>query len=202
MSKELKRMMAEAVQVELDRSENVLVLGLLPLNAEDTHELRTTLRGHGARLRVIHNRTTLHALDENRKGLGEYFVGQTAIAVAESEETDFIGVAKALVGAAKKKQLECRGGYFDGELFDKEGFEALAKSPNKQTLRGMLCCAILGPGRGLATLMNAVGGGMARCMQQRIDEAPPETSSEASTEAPPESSPEATPESSSEAASE
>jgi len=202
MSKELKRMMAEAVQVELDRSENVLVLGLLPLNAEDTHELRTTLRGHGARLRVIHNRTTLHALDENRKGLGEYFVGQTAIAVAESEETDFIGVAKALVGAAKKKQLECRGGYFDGELFDKEGFEALAKSPNKQTLRGMLCCAILGPGRGLATLMNAVGGGMARCMQQRIDEAPPETSSEASTEAPPESSPEATPESSSGAASE
>jgi len=183
MSKELKRMMADAVQVDLDRSENVLVLGMLPLNAEDTLALRNTLRGQGARLRVIHNRTTTHALDENRKGLAEYFVGQTAIAIAESDETDFIGVAKALVGAAKKKQLECRGGYFDGELFDKAGFEALAMSPDKNTLRGMLCGAILGPGRGLAVLMSAVGGGMARCMQQRIDESPADTSAEASSEA-------------------
>ena len=189
MSKELKRMMADAVQSELDRSENVLVLGMLPINAETTVALRNTLRDQGARLRVIHNRTTIHALDENRKGLGEYFVGPTAIAVAETEETDFIGVAKTLVGAAKKKHLECRGGYFDGEIFDKAGFEALALSPDKHTLRGMLCGAILGPGRGLATLMNAVGSGMARCMQQRIDESSEAVSSEdastdASTDAP------------------
>jgi large subunit ribosomal protein L10 len=179
MSKELKRMMAESVQIDLDRGENVLVLGMLPLNAEDTVVLRNTLRSQGARLRVIHNRTSTHALDESRKGLADYFVGQTAIAVGETEETDFIGIAKTLVGAAKKKQIECRGGYVDGELFDTAGFEALALSPDKPTLRAMICGAILGPGRGLATLMNAVGGGMARCVQQRIDESP-----EAAAEAP------------------
>lgn len=179
MSKELKRMMADSVQVDLDRGESVLVLGMLPINAEDTHALRTTLRDQGARLRVIHNRTGAHALDEKRKGLSDYFFGQTAIAVGETDETDFIGVAKTLVSAAKKKHLECRGGYVDGEIFDKAGFEALAKSPDKPTLRAMICGAILGPGRGLATLMNAVGGGMARCVQQRIDESP-EASAEAS----------------------
>ena len=170
MSKELKRMMAGAVKEDLDRGENILVLGLLPLNAEDTVNLRDTLRGQGARLRVIHNRTSRHALDEARSGLADFFVGQTAIAVGEDEETDFIGLAKTLVAAAKKKQVECRGGYVDGELFATEGFEALAKSPDKPTLRAMLCGAILGPGRGLATIMNAVGGGMARCVQQRVDE--------------------------------
>ncbi|MHC4940390.1 MAG: 50S ribosomal protein L10 [Planctomycetota bacterium] len=170
MSKELKHMMAEAVKVDLDRSPNVLVLGLLPLNAENTHNLRKSLRENGGSMRVIHNRTTKHALDDDRKGLGDFFTGQTAIAIGESEETDFIGLAKLFVDAQKKKHVECRGGYVDGELFDKAGFEALAQSPDKPTLRAMLCGAILGPGRGLATIMNAVGGGMARCIQQRVDE--------------------------------
>ena len=173
MSKELKHMMADAVREDLDRGENVLVLGLLPLNAEDTVTLRNTLRGQGARLRVIHNRTTRHALNEDRQGLSEFFTGQTAIAVGETEETDFIGIAKTLVDAAKKKQIEVRGGYVDGELFAKDGFEALAKSPDKPTLRAMLCGAILGPGRGLATIMNAVGSGMARCVAEHADGAEP-----------------------------
>ncbi|MHC4849971.1 MAG: 50S ribosomal protein L10, partial [Planctomycetota bacterium] len=111
MSKELKHMMADAVRVDLDRSPNVLVLGMLPINAEDTHNLRTSLREQGGSMRVIHNRTTIHALDEDRKGLGEYFTGQTAIAVGADAETDFIGLAKVFVAAQKKKHLECRGGY-------------------------------------------------------------------------------------------
>jgi large subunit ribosomal protein L10 len=170
MSKELKHMMADAVREDLDTSDNVLVVGLLPINAEDTVTLRNNLREQGGRMRVIHNRTSRHALDDDRKGLAEYFTGQTAIATGTSEETDFIGLAKLFVAAAKKKQVECRGGFVDGELFDQAGFEALAQSPDKPTLRAMLCGAILGPGRGLATLMNAVGGGMARCIQQRVDE--------------------------------
>jgi large subunit ribosomal protein L10 len=171
MSKELKHMMADAVREDLDSSSNVLVIGLLPLDAEKTVSLRNDLRAQGGRLRVIHNRASRHALDEDRKGLAAYFTGQTAIATGASEETDFIGLAKLFVAAAKKKQIECRGGYVDGELFDAAGFEALAKSPDKPTLRAMICGAILGPGRGLATVMHAVGGGLARCMQQRIDEA-------------------------------
>ncbi|MEM8885074.1 MAG: 50S ribosomal protein L10 [Planctomycetota bacterium] len=178
MSRELKEMMIEAVKVDLDASPNVLVLGMLPINAEDTVALRDNLREKGARLRVIHNRTTRHALDDGRKGLSEFFVGQTAIAVGQDEETDFIGVAKLLVDAAKKKHVECRGGFVDGELFDGEGFQALAKSPDKNTLRAMLCGAILGPGRGLATIINAVGSGMARCIQEHAGDAGDEGGSE------------------------
>jgi len=173
MSKELKYMMAEAVKTDLDRSPNLLVMGMLPMDAEATVALRSSLRSQGAQLRVIHNRTSRHALDEARKPLADLFVGQTAIAVANStEETDFIGIAKTLVAAAKKKQVELRGGCVDGELFDAVGFTDLANCPDKPTLRAMLCGVILGPGRGIATLMNAVGSGMARCISEHAGDEP------------------------------
>jgi len=110
MSKELKYMMASSVKADLDRSENVLVLGMLPMDAETTVALRTSMREQGARLRVIHNRSSRHALDDARKGLADLFKGQTAIAVANRDEVDFIGIAKILVAAAKKKHVEVRGG--------------------------------------------------------------------------------------------
>ena len=186
MSKDLKYMMAEAVKIDLDRSPDVLVMGMLPMDAEATVNLRSTLRSQGAQLRVIHNRTSRHALDDARKPLGDLFVGQTAIAVAREAdvETDFIGIAKTLVAAAKKKHVELRGGCVDGELFDKVGFTDLANCPDKPTLRAMLCGAILGPGRGIAAIMNAVGSGMARCISEHAgDEAGDESGEAAAPEA-------------------
>lgn len=169
MPKELKRQMAAEVRGELESSENVLVIGLLPMDAETTYTLRSTVREQGGHLRVIHNRTSRYALDEPRKDLARYFKGPTAIAVGRTSDTEFIPLAKALLDASRKKRIELRGGWVDGELLDAAGFEALAKSPDKPTLRAMLCGAILGPGRGLAVAMNAVAGGLARCLQARID---------------------------------
>jgi len=170
MPKELKRSMADEVRGHLEGSDDVLVVGLLPMNAEKTVTLRNTLRQHGARLRVIHNRTSRHALDERRKALGEYFKGPTALALATDPETEMIPVAKVLVEAARLKSVELRGGFVDGELLDSSGFEALARSPDKHTLRGMLAGAIVGPGRGIAASMHAVLSGLARCLRARSEQ--------------------------------
>jgi len=170
MPKELKHIMAEEVRSDLDASANVLVVGIKAMDAAKTHILRTALRSAGARLRVIHNRASRFALDEQRKDLGEYFVGPTALTFVPDEECDIVGIAKTLVDAQKDKGLEVRGAWVDGELLDKKGVEFLAASPDKLTLRGMLCGAILGPGRGIAVSLQAVGGGLARCLQARIDQ--------------------------------
>ena len=170
MPKELKQLMAAEVRDELDRSPNLLVVGLRPMTSETNHALRCRMREQKAHLRMVQNRTSRYALDEARKELSPLFVGQTAIALADDPETDFISVAKALVEAARKKSEELRGGFVDGEVLDKAGFEALANSPDKPTLRAMLCGAILGPARGIAVSMQAVGGGIARCIQARIDD--------------------------------
>jgi large subunit ribosomal protein L10 len=167
----MKELMAAEVREEIERSPNLLVVGLRPMSASQDLELRNGLRQHGARLRVIHNRTSRHALDEERAALRGLFVGQTAIALAREPETDLIPVAKALVDAARKKTIEVRGGYVDGEVLDRAGVEALASSPDKPTLRAMILGAVLGSGRGLAAAIQGVGGGLARCLQARIDAA-------------------------------
>ena len=165
MSKQLKQMMADDLRADLEGNDDILVVGLLPMNAEQTLELRTKIREQGARFRVIHNRTARHAIGEDRSGLAEYFTGMTALAFGGEP----IPVAKALVEAAKKKIIEVRGAYVEGEFLDSSGFELLAESPDKPTLRGMLAGVIIGSGRGIAVALSGVGGGIARCLQAKID---------------------------------
>jgi large subunit ribosomal protein L10 len=170
MPKELKRLMADELKAELDASPNLMVVRLNPMTAETNYALRTTLREQGAHLRVIHNRTTRFSLDDARKPLGEYFSGQTALTLLPGEDPDFVSIAKALMDAQKAKSIEVRGAFVDGEVLDGAGVDLLSKSPDKPTLRGMLAGAILGPARGIAVALNAVGGGLARCLQARIEQ--------------------------------
>jgi len=169
MAKEIKKLMAAEVRADLATSPNLLVLTLVRMDAEADATLRNDLRGLGARMRVVHNRTSRHALDEARKGLAELFTGQTALTLIPGEDPDLVQIAKTLVTAARKKTLQVRGGYIDGEVVDRAGVELLARSPDKQTLRGMLLSATMGSARGIACAIQAVGGGLARCLQERID---------------------------------
>ena len=67
MAKEIKRIMAEDVRADLANSADLLVIGLLKMDAVSNHELRRRLRDQGARLRVIQNRTARFARDDARK---------------------------------------------------------------------------------------------------------------------------------------
>jgi len=165
MSKQLKQMMADDLRSDLEGSEDILVVGLLPMDAQQNHALRLKIREHGAHFRVIHNRTAKHAIGEERSGLGEYFTGMTALAFGGEP----IPVAKALVDAAKKKTIEVRGAYVEGEILDAAGFRQLADSPDKPTLRGMLAGLVNSSGRGIAVALSGLGGGIARCLQAKID---------------------------------
>jgi large subunit ribosomal protein L10 len=164
MSRELKRWMAEDLREALEDAADFLVVGLLPLDSERTTALRASLRRQGARLRVIHNRTARHALPERASRVAALFRGQTAIAFG----AEAIPVARAVVQAAREKQLELRGGFVEGELLDAPAVQALAASPDRGTLRAMALGAVLGPARGLAASLQAVAGGLARCLMEKV----------------------------------
>lgn len=184
MPKELKQMMADELRRDLEGSPNLLVIGLLPMDAAGNYDLRNKLRAKGARLRVVHNRTSRHALDEARRPLGDFFEGATALTLVPGAEPDMGSVAKALLEVVKKKQIEIRGGFVEGQVLDKSGVELLAKSPDKKTLRAMMCGALMGPARGLAGALHAVAGGLARCMKARMEKLPPEAAPAAPPETP------------------
>ena len=183
MPKELKHQMADELRRDIDASPNLLVIGLLPMDAAGNYELRNKLRAKGARLRVVHNRTSRHALDEARRPLADFFEGATALTLVPGAEPDMGSVAKTLLEVVKLKRIEIRGGFVEGQVLDKSGVELLAKSPDKKTLRAMMCGALLGPARGLAGALNAVTAGLARCMKARLDKLPPEPAAD-STPAP------------------
>lgn len=170
MVQEIKETMAAELREQLEASPNVLVVGLATMDAGENHVLRSRLRSHGARLRVIQNRTSRFALDEARKELGALFAGPTALTLVDQEDPDMVVIAKTLVDAEKGKRLEVRGGYVDGEVLDRAGVRFLAASPDKPTLRGMLAAVIVGPARGLAASLQGVGAGLARCLQARIEQ--------------------------------
>jgi large subunit ribosomal protein L10 len=172
MVQQIKETMAAELAAQLETSPNVLVVGLVATGAGENHALRNTLRTHGARLRVIQNRTSRFALDEARRELGAFFVGPTALTLVDQEDPDMVVIAKTLVEAEKGKRLEVRGGFVDGEVLDRAGVRFLAASPDKPTLRGMLAGVVVGPARGLAVSINGVAAGLARCLQARIDQSP------------------------------
>lgn len=174
MAKFMKQLMAAELREALEGVDNMFVVGLGPMTAEDNFAFRNELRSMGARFRIIQNRTARYALGEAREALADQFKGQTALALLPGEDPDLVNVAKAVMGAVKKKQIEVRGGWIDGEVIDGEGVKLISNSPDKQTLRGMLCGAILGPGRGLAVAIQGLGSGLARCLDQRAGDAAPE----------------------------
>jgi large subunit ribosomal protein L10 len=169
VAKFLKKLMADQVRDALDAAPQCLVVNLGEIDAEKDVALRSELRLKGARLRVVHNRTARHALDDRRKGLATLMTGQVALALPQEEDPDMVTLAKTLLAAQVAKTIQIRGGWVDGELLDREGVELLAKSPDKHTLRGMLAGAINGAARGLAVSLSGVGGGLARCLKQKID---------------------------------
>jgi large subunit ribosomal protein L10 len=191
MPNQLKHLMADELRKDLDGSPNLLVIGLLPMDAAGNVDLRNKLRARGARLRVVHNRTSRHALDEARRPLGEFFEGATGLTLVPGAEPDMGSVAKTLLEIARLKRIEIRGGFVEGQILDKGGVELLARSPDKKTLRAMMCGAILGPARGLAGALNALGSGMARCLKARMEKLPPEAAP-AAPPTPPETKPEGT----------
>ncbi len=171
MAKFIKDLMAAELREALDGVDNMYVVSLSGMTAEDNYAFRCELRQMGARFRVVHNRTARYALGEGREALADKFEGQTALALLPGEDPDLVNVAKAVMVAAKKKQFEVRGGYVDGEIIDQAGVTLLSNSPDKQTLRGMLASTILAPGRGLAVAISGLGTGLARCLSEHAGDA-------------------------------
>ncbi len=166
MPRDVKLWMAAEVEGLLE-SGDVLVVGLKPMDAQQTHGLRARLREGGARLRMVHNRTSRFALGEKHRALADHFRGQTALALGG----EVIALAKVLVEAAQKNLVELRGGFVEGDIVDAADLLDLAAIPDKPTLLGMLLSAVLGSARGLAVSVNGVGAGLARCLQARVDQA-------------------------------
>ena len=147
-----------------------VVLDVGPVQPSQDIELRAKLRDAGVHYRVVRSRLATKAFAKMGLDMSEAMKGRTGIAVAEKEGA--IAAAKVLrdwIKADKACPIAIKGGIVEGEAYVGDRAAELAELPDRDTINTKIVSAISGPARSMASVLNAVAGGMARCIQAKID---------------------------------
>ena len=149
-----------------------IVLQFDRLTVAQDEGLRQQLRAAGVQYKVVKNRLAMRALRAAVEvDLSAAFKGKCGVVFAPDEQA--ISAAKVVREAMKvhKKDPPVRvvGGVIEGEGITGAMAEAIADMPDRTTVNTQIVTAISGPARGLATVVNALAAGLARCIQAKID---------------------------------
>lgn len=150
-----------------------VVLSFDKLQPKDDLELRKAFRSAGIRYRVVKNRLAARAFAEMKLDLDAALQGKCGIAIASKEGA--IKAARVLREVLKKHKespVKVMGGVIEGEAITGAQAASIADMPDRDSVNTMLVRALSGPARSLATVVNGLGSGMARCLKARIDKAP------------------------------
>lgn len=160
------------LQREFRNMGSCVVVEFGKLQPKQDIEIRGQLRAAGVRYRVVRSRLAKRAFADLQLDLGPAMKGRCGVAIAEKEGA--IQAAKILRDWIKKTKdapLEIKGGVVEGAAFVGAAAAAIAELPDRDTVNTQIVTAISGPARSIATLFSAVAGGLARCIQARVDKA-------------------------------
>ena len=125
------------------------------LSVADVMDLRRLVREAGGKYRVVKNSTAKWAFQEaGIAGMDDQLVGMTGLAWCEE---DPVALAKALHEGIKQfAAFEYKGGVVFDQKLGPQQFEALAKLPGQEVLRGQLVGVIAAPIRNLMNVLEGV----------------------------------------------
>ncbi len=170
MASLVNTIMLEELRKDFSDMGSCVVVSFDKLDVAQDQKVRTNLREAGFRLRVVKNRLAMRAFESLNLEMSEAFTGKCGIVVAPEEKA--IAAARVLrdsISARKTKPLVVTGGVIEGQVIVGPAARGIADMPDREAVRTQIVTAISGPARGLATSISAVGGGLARVIQARID---------------------------------
>lgn len=158
------------LKVQLEGKPNFILVSYSGLTVQNIKDLRVKLLESGASMKVIKNNLFLKALEESSKHKGkkisfkpEDFFGPLA-AVFSNENLP--SAAKICKDYAKtNEKLVLKLGYFDGEVLNSKGVEAIAGLPSKEELLSIIARGINTPAQRIATGINQIMASLARGIQ-------------------------------------
>jgi len=133
-------------------------------------EIRGKLRAAGIRYRVVRSRLASRAFADLKLDLSTALKGRCGIAIAQKEGA--IQAAKILrewIKKTKDAPLSIKGGVVEGAAYFGASADSIADLPDRTTVNTQIVSAMSGPARSLASLVSAVAGGLARCIQAKVD---------------------------------
>src|SRR3989441_6131123 len=157
----------EKLGKELKSASSMVVATYSKLTVAQDYQLRKTLRGSGAKYRVVKNTLAERAakgtkVEEVLKNLA----GVTSIAYTTG---DPVALAKALTKYAKDTpEFTFKAGVVEGRVISIKEIESLAAMPSKDELMSKLLFLINAPAQRLVTAMNAVGRNLAVVVDQGV----------------------------------
>ena len=158
----------EKLGKELKSASSMVVATYSKLTVAQDYQLRKTLRGSGAKYRVVKNTLAERAakgtkVEEILKNLS----GVTSIAYTAG---DPVALAKALSKYAKDNpEFSFKAGVVEGRVISIREIEALATMPSKEEVYSKLLFLLNAAAQRLVTAMNAVGRDLAVVVGQGVE---------------------------------
>jgi ribosomal protein L10 len=208
MSKFVKDLITDQLKRELDGVQDLLLVNVVGMTANDTSSLRKQLREKNIKLMVIKNSLARRATEGT--ALAPAFEGSDGTLAMVWGASDIVALAKEVVRLAAVKEFDkftARGGVMGGQPLRPEEVAQVSKWPSREEQLSILLGQILSPGAMLASQLTSVGGALASQISQKAEgddevaavaeEAPSDAApAEASAEAAPEAASDAAPEAS------
>src|ERR1700682_3962906 len=169
VSKARKTEQTEKLNAELKNVSNAVVATYSKLTVMQDYELRKTLRGVGAKYKVVKNTLAERAAKGTKvEAALKNLAGVTSIAYTTG---DPVAMAKALSKYAKDTpEFTFKVGIVEGRVISIKEIESLASMPSKGELMSKLLFLMNAPAQRLVTVLNAVGRNLAVVVDQGVQQ--------------------------------
>lgn len=155
MKRDEKEQLVQVLHDELEKSQAVFVTDYMGLTVERITKLRREIKGVGGSYKVVKNTLLRRATQGTpAKGIEQFFVGPTAIAIAK---TDAVAVAKALVNFAKdNEKFEIQAGMLGNRTVTAADIQELSKMPPREVLLARMLGSLNAPVSSFVGVLSAI----------------------------------------------
>jgi large subunit ribosomal protein L10 len=171
LNREQKAQVIEEVAGAMKESEAVFAVDYRGISVPQAAELRSTLRNADSTFTIVKNTLAERAADQvGAEGLKELLQGPTAMTFVRG---DAAAAAKALRDFRRGTGgtlLEFKGGWMNGQSLTPEDVDAIAQLPSREVLEARIVGMVASPLTGLVTALNNLPAGLARQLQQIVDQ--------------------------------
>jgi large subunit ribosomal protein L10 len=166
MNRDEKEAAVKEISSELESAGAIFAVDYRGISVPQAAELRSKLRDSDASFSVVKNRLAKRATDgtDAAAALDEHLVGPTALTFVRG---DAVVAAKTISDFMKANDvLAYKGGLMDGAALAPDQFNAIAKLPGVETLRGQLVGLAASPLSGVVRTLNQLLAGLAQQLGQ------------------------------------
>ena len=154
---EIKKQVVADIIEEFKSAESVVICSYNGLTVEQVTELRKQCRENDVHYCVLKNRLVARALKElNIEGIDSLLEGPNAFVFGTKDVTSAPKIISSFIEKNKITALEIKGGLTGTEFTDVAGIKALAATPSRDELLGMLVGCLVSPVSALVAVLDEI----------------------------------------------